>query len=76
MSGLYLRSGMSAGVSYSPMTVASSPPAQSSGTIAQQAYGINGSGGPRNGNVPGYGSVAAGLIAVGLLTYIYVSLPR
>lgn len=83
MSGLTLRTGVSAGISsgsgsYTPLTPASaSPPTATSGTIAQAAYGISGGGGsdigPRTAAV---GSVAIGIASLALLVYLWWSLPR
>ncbi len=78
MSGLSLRTGVVVGGSYTPMTPASSPPAGTiaASSLANRAYGINSGGGPGDGTIPGYGGVAAGLVAVSLLAWIYFTLPR
>lgn len=78
MSGLSLRTGVVVGGNYTPLTPASTPPAQSvaASSIAQKAYGVNGAGGPGTGAIPGYGGLISGAIAVALLTWIYFSLPR
>lgn len=79
MAGLMLRTGATAGFStsggnYSPMTPASalSPTA----SIAQQAYGIDGSGSDSTQRkVAAYGSVGAGVVALAILAWIYWTLP-
>lgn len=77
--GLSLRTGISAG--YSPMT----PPAAMrttdnnavrSTSIAQQAYGVQGTGVPMGSSMPAYGAVGAGIVAVAILVYMWWSLPR
>jgi hypothetical protein len=76
MAGMSLRTGISAGGSYSPMTPASATPPSSRSTIAQAAYGISGSGlgsGPRTA---GFGSTAVGMVAIASLVFIWWSLPR
>lgn len=61
--------------SYTPLTPASALPPTNN--IAQQAYGINGSGGATwNPNISSWGSVGVGLISMGLLVYLWWSLPR
>lgn len=77
MSGLSLRTGMSAGASYTPMTPASATAASASGSsIGQMAYGISGSGDASNRAVAGYGSVTVGVVAIAALIYFWWSLPR
>lgn len=76
MPGLSLRTGIQAGANYSPMTPASANPSTASASIGQKAYGINGSGtgiGPRTA---AYGGVGVGVACVGLLVYLWYSLPR
>lgn len=76
MSGLSLRTGISAGGSYTPMTPASStPPSVSGGTIGQRAYGISGTGSDQRA-VAGFGSVGVGAFALIALVYFWWSLPR
>jgi hypothetical protein len=80
MAGLSLRTGISvngaAGTgNYTPMTPASalSPTAN----IAQQAYGISGSGADNyNDNIAWIGSVSFGVVAALALVYLWWSLPR
>jgi hypothetical protein len=75
--GLSLRTGVSG--SYTPMTPASaSPSTANSGTIAQRAYGITGTGAPTDGGSPiaGYGSMVVGVAALAGLIYLWYSLPR
>lgn len=60
---------------YTPLTPASalSPTAP----IGNQAYGISGSGASTyNPNLSAWGSVGFGVIAVGILAYLWWSLPR
>jgi len=78
MSGLSLRTGISAGGSYTPMTPASaSPSTANAGSIAQAAYGIAGTGGqPVGPATAGLGSVAVGVVAVVALIYLWWTLPR
>lgn len=78
MAGLQLRTGFSAGGSYTPLTPASAQPSTSdSSTIGQQAYGISGSGvDPGGSSLAAYGSVATGLVALLGLVYLWWSLPR
>jgi len=73
--GLSLRTGVSG--SYTPMTPASAQPS-TSGTIAQKAYGITGTGTPNDGGSPiaGYGSMGVGVLALVGLIYLWWSLPR
>lgn len=77
MAGMNLRTGISAGANYSPMTPASAVPPSSRNTIAQAAYGVSGSGadigGPRTA---GFGSASIGVFAIGALIFIWWSLPR
>jgi hypothetical protein len=74
--GLSLRTGMSAGGSYTPMTPAAAN-TSTARTISQAAYGVSGTGVSNDsGNVPGYGSVGAGLVCIGLLCWLWFSLPR
>ena len=81
MAGLNLRTGFSANVSapgsgnYSPLTPASALP--STANIANQAYGISGSGADTyNDNIAWVGSVAFGAVAIIALAYLWYSLPR
>jgi hypothetical protein len=77
MSGLSLRTGLSVGGSYTPLTPASGMPPSASSTIAQQAYGISGSGGTDVGpRTAALGTVSVGLISIGVLVYLWWSLPR
>lgn len=76
MAGMSLRTGISAGGSYSPMTPASAVPPTSRNTIAQAAYGVSGTGlgtGPRTA---GFGSAAIGMASIAALVFIWWSLPR
>jgi hypothetical protein len=76
MAGLQLQTGARIRGSYTPLTPASaSTPSGSGGTIAQQAYGVSGTGIPTNGAV-GISSVTAGIVATVLLVMLYWSLPR
>lgn len=80
MAGLSLRTGVSANGSlgtgnYAPLTPASASP--STAPIANQAYGISGSGADTyNDNVAWVGSVAFGVVALAALVYLWWSLPR
>lgn len=77
MSGLSLRTGISAGGSYTPMTPASAtPPSVSGATIGQRAYGISGTGNNDQRAVAGVGSVSVGVLALAALIYFWWSLPR
>lgn len=76
MSGMSLRTGISVGGNYSPLTPASANPSTANATIGQAAYGINGSGvglGPRTA---AYGGVGMGVASIALLVYLWWSLPR
>lgn len=75
MAGLSLRTGVTVGGGYSPMAqpAAMSPTATS---VAQRAYGINGTGGGNGNRAAGLGSTAIGTVALGLLVYLWWSLPR
>lgn len=76
MPGMSLKTGLSGSASYTPLTPASTTPA-AAGNIGQKAFGINGSGssmhGPRTAAI---GSVGMGVAAMGLLVFIWYSLPR
>ena len=83
MSGLSLNAGARAGLgfggatngSYTPLTPASAVPPTA--PIAQQAYGISGSGASTwNPNISAWGSVGVGALSIGLLVYLWWSLPR
>lgn len=77
MSGLSLRTGISVGGSYTPMTPASALPSTATpSTIAQKAYGVNGDGSSDQRKTAAYGSVSIGVIAVAALVYLWWSLPR
>lgn len=77
MSGLSLRTGISAGGSYTPMTPASAlPPSASGATIGQKAYGVSGAGDASNPAIAGYGSVSVGVVALIAMIYFWWSLPR
>lgn len=76
MAGLSLSTGIRAGANYSPMTPAAATPPTARNTIAQAAYGINGSGANYGPRTAGYGSVGVGLVSIGLLIFIWWSLPR
>ena len=81
MSGLMLRTGVSASLgsgTYTPMTPAAANPSTAmTGTIAQKAFGLSGSGASvgMNGR-PAYGSVGIGAAAMAALIYLWWSLPR
>ena len=78
MAGMNLRTGFSAGASYTPLTPASAQASTSgSMSIAQKAYGIKGSGvGDTGPATAGYGSVGVGVAAIIGLIYLWWSLPR
>jgi hypothetical protein len=73
--GLSLRTGISGSANYSPMTpgAAQSP---TSGSIAQRAYGISGTGVDTGTAIAGYGGVGVGMLAIAALVYLWWSLPR
>ena len=74
--GLSLRTGISAGGSYTPMTPAAAN-TSTARTIAQSAYGVSGTGVSNNsGDIPGYGSVGVGALALAGLIFLWWSLPR
>lgn len=74
MSGLSLRTGFTAGGSYTPMTPAAAT-APTANTISQQAFGING-GGDTQSSTAAYGSITVGVVALAALLYLWWSLPR
>jgi hypothetical protein len=77
MAGLVLNAGVRAGGNATPLLPASASAASSnSGSIAQQAYGITGTGLDTQRNVAGYGSVAVGIAALAGLAYLWWALPR
>lgn len=77
MAGLSLRTGMSVGGSYTPMTPASASPSTANSSIAQAAYGVNGDGTNGNGKTTAmYGSITVGVLAVAGLMYLWWSLPH
>ena len=79
MAGLLLNAGVRAGsnANYSPLTPASaSAPSSNAGSIAQQAYGITGSGADSERKIAGYGSVGVGIAAIAIMVYLWWSLPR
>jgi len=47
-----------------------------SSSIAQQAYGVQGSGVPIASAMPSYGAIGTGIAAVIILAYMWYSLPR
>jgi hypothetical protein len=60
---------------FTPLTPASALP--STAPIAQQAYGISGSGASTwDPRVSWFGSIGVGVVSVGLLAYLWWSLPR
>jgi hypothetical protein len=78
MAGLSLSTSLRAGGTYTPMTPASAmTPSASRTTIGQAAYGVSGTGadvgGPRTA---GYGTVAAGIVSMLILGFLWWSLPR
>lgn len=77
MAGLLLSAGVRAGGNATPLTPASATGSTSNpGSIAQQAYGITGSGVDTQRSIAGYGSVAVGIVALAALVYLWWSLPR
>lgn len=60
---------------YAPATpaAASTPTAQ---TIAQRAYGISGDGVPVGSNIPGRACIIIGAVSIGLLIWIWTTLPE
>lgn len=76
MAGLVLNAGVRAGGNATPLLPASASSSTSNaGSIGQQAYGITG-GADSQRSIAGYGSVAVGIAAIALLTYLWWSLPR
>lgn len=77
MPGMSLRSNLNFGASYSPLTPAAAAQPSARATIAQQAYGVAGAGvNPAGPRTAAYGSVGLGMAAVGILAFIWWSLPR
>lgn len=77
MSGLSLNTGFRVNGAYTPMTPASAQASTSMGsTVGQRAYGISGTGISPNNKVPGYGSVLVGAISLGILVYLWFTLPE
>lgn len=77
MAGMSLRSNLNFGASYGPLTPAAAGAPSARASIAQQAYGVAGAGvDPAGPRTAAYGSVALGMAAVGILTFIWWSLPR
>jgi len=82
--GLSLRTGINAGASYTPSgsgSGAMTPPSAQPSTagrlsIAQQAYGISGTGMSNISALPAVGSVSVGIAALIGLVYLWWSLPR
>lgn len=82
MSGLSLYAGGMAGAraggsgsgNYTPTTPASAQ--APTANIANQAFGIDGSGSDFSDNVAWIGSISVGVIAVVALAYLWWSLPR
>lgn len=78
--GLALRTGATATFmgTQTPMTppASVSPTNRSTRTIAQQAYGVMGTGGGLIKSTPGYGTLAVGTVCLVALVYLYWSLPR
>jgi hypothetical protein len=76
MAGLSLRTGLSAGGTYQPMTPASAQASTSLGTVGQKAYGISGTGTSIGPKTAGVGSVSTGCLALAALVFLWWSLPR
>lgn len=79
--GLSLNAGARGGLAFAPTNGSYGPltPASASSPtapIAQQAYGINGSGGKYNAGVTAWGSVGIGALSIAALIYLWWSLPR
>lgn len=68
MSGLNLSTGF--------RTYAASPPSAAGTTITAAAYGPASGASVPGSNAPLFGTVGAGLIGLGLLVFIWYSLPR
>ena len=79
MSGMSLRTAVSAGASFSPgMPVAASTPSaggMSKKTIGQQAYGVSSGANVGPARVA-IGSVTVGMLSFAALVFIWWSLPR
>lgn len=75
MAGLYLRAGLGTSV-----PAAALPPSyaqdQDGQTISARAYGIAGASGAGQPKTAAYGSVGVGLVALGVLAWVWYSLPR
>lgn len=78
MAGMNLRTGFTVGGTYTPLTPASAQPSTSAGnsTIAAKAYGISGTGSVTDNKVPGYGTVAVGIVSLAFLVYLWWTLPE
>lgn len=72
MAGLNLRGSVSANTSGVAFAQA---PSQSGRTITEQAYGIS-SGASGSGSCAGWGAHIAGIASLGVLLYLWYSLPR
>lgn len=68
MAGLNLGTGFRA--------YAASPPSGSGTTITAAAYGPASGASVSGGNAPLFGTVGGGLIAIGIMAFIWYSLPR
>jgi len=75
MAGLQLGARVGGSANYTPMRPASAITPTASSNIAQQAYGINGTGSSSDGTAA-YGSIAVGVVAIAAMVYLWWSLPR
>lgn len=74
--GLSLNMGAGVRGSYTPLTPASAMTPSSSSSIASKAYGVSGSGQAVGPKTAGLGSVGVGMLSIGLMVFIWWSLPR
>lgn len=76
MPGMSLQTGLTARGAYSPMTPPAAMSPTSRPTIAQAAYGVNGTGGSGGPRTAAFGTVIVGYASIAALVYLWWSLPR